>query len=77
MLAPFLERLAGEFTGRIKFAKLNVDEAPGLAARYGITGVPTLVLFLDGNVVGRIVGLSSPRHLRAMLEHAARSVVTA
>jgi thioredoxin len=77
MLAPFLEQLAGEFTGRIKFAKLNVDDAPELAGRYNITGVPTLILLRDGKTVEQIVGLPSPRSLKAMLEKAAGPAVPA
>ena len=72
MLAPILEQLAGEFTGRVKFAKLNVDEAPELAGPYDITGVPTLMLFRGGKVIDRIVGLPSPRALKASLENAVR-----
>ena len=71
MLAPLLEQLAGEFTGKVKFAKLNVDEAPESAGRYGITGVPTLMLFRGGNPVDQVVGLASPRGLRTWLEQAA------
>jgi thioredoxin 1 len=77
MLAPFLEQLAGEFTGKIKFAKLNVDDAPELAGRYGITGVPTLMLFRDGKVLEQIVGLPSPRYLKAILENIANPAVAA
>lgn len=71
MVAPLLEQLAGELTGRVKFAKLNVDEAPNLAARYGITGVPTLMLFEGGEAIDEMVGLSSPRALKHWLESAA------
>ena len=60
MLAPLLEQLAGEFDGRVKFAKLNVDDAPELAGHYDITGVPTLMLFRGGNVIDQMVGLASP-----------------
>jgi thioredoxin 1 len=71
MLAPVLEQLAGEMGDRVKFAKLDVDEAPGLAARFGITGVPTLMLFRGGKVVDQMVGAASPRALKAWLEKAA------
>jgi thioredoxin len=77
MLAPFLEQLAAEFTGRIKFAKLNVDDAPELAGRYNITGVPTLMLFRDGKMFDRVVGLGSPRSLKTWLEKAAEGVLFA
>lgn len=67
MLAPVLEQLAGEFAGRIKFVKVDVDEAPELAGRYQITGVPTLVFFQNGRVVDMVVGLASLGALRARL----------
>jgi thioredoxin 1 len=67
MLAPVLDQLAGEFAGRIKFVKVDVDEAPELANRYQITGVPTLLLFQNGRVVDTVVGLASLGALRARL----------
>ena len=77
MLAPFLEQLAGEFAGKIKFAKLNVDEAPEAAGRYHITGVPTLMLFRDGQAVDHMVGFAAPRALKTWLEKAAGEAVAA
>lgn len=68
MLAPLLERLAEHFDGRIRFFKLNVDVAPELAARFDVTGVPTLISFKDGAPCDRVVGLASPRDLAAKLE---------
>lgn len=67
MLAPVLAQLAGEFAGRVKFAKVDVDEAPELAARYQISGVPTLLLFQNGRVVDEIVGLVPLGTLRTRL----------
>ncbi len=74
MLAPVLEQLAGEFQGRIKFAKLNVDDAPELAGKYRITGVPTLILFLNGEAKDSQVGMPSPNALKSWLARAADSV---
>ncbi|GIX50627.1 MAG: thioredoxin [Limisphaera sp.] len=78
MLAPLLERMAAEWSERVDFVKVNVDEAPELALRYGITGVPTLLLFSKGLPVDRVVGLIQPQALeqrlaQVCLEHAARS----
>jgi thioredoxin len=70
MLAPLLEQLAGEYQGRIKFTKLNVDNAPEEAGNWGITGVPTLGLFSGGQLVDALVGLVPPRSLKAWLETA-------
>jgi thioredoxin len=73
MLGPILERLAAEFEGRIRFAKLNVDEAPELANAFEVTGVPTLMLFRGGQATEAQVGLASPKALKAWLEAAAVS----
>jgi thioredoxin 1 len=77
MLAPVLEQLAGEFGGRLRFAKANVDEAPDLAASFEVSGVPTLMLFRGGEAVDQVVGLSGLRQLKAWLEKAANTTVTA
>ena len=71
MLAPLLVQLAAEFQGRIKFTKVNVDDAPELAGKYQITGVPTLALFRCGEAVDALVGFASPKALKAWLEGAA------
>jgi thioredoxin 1 len=70
MLAPVLEELATEFAGRLKIVKVNVDDAPELAMRYGITGVPTLMLLRDGQVTDTLVGMPPARALRQWIEQA-------
>jgi thioredoxin 1 len=70
VLGPMLEQLAAGFAGRVQFAKLNVDEAPETAGRYDITGVPTLLLFRQGEPVDRVVGVAPPPALRRWLEAA-------
>jgi thioredoxin 1 len=77
VLAPLLEQIAGGFTGRLKFARVNVDENPGLAARYNITGVPTLILFRGGQPADQVVGFPGPRELKAWLDRSANPAVTA
>ena len=67
MLGPVLEQLAGEFEGKAKFVKINVDEATAVAARYGITGVPTLLFFHQGEVRDSVVGLASLAALRSRI----------
>lgn len=68
MIAPLLEQLAEKFTGRLQFFKMNVDEAPGLAGQFDITGVPTLLLFRKGEVREAIVGFASPREMVTKFE---------
>lgn len=71
MLTPVLQNLAGQYAGRVKFAKVNVDDAPELADRYRITGVPSLILFKGGLVLDTIVGLPSLRALQGRLDELA------
>jgi thioredoxin 1 len=70
MIAPLLEELATEYEGRVHIGKVNVDENQQLAAQYRITGIPTLLLFKDGQVREAIVGLKSKRELKAALDAA-------
>jgi thioredoxin 1 len=64
-LAPRLERLAQRFDGQLQLRKLNVDEAPEIAAAFGVRGVPTLVLFKNGQPQARLVGLQDDEQLSA------------
>lgn len=57
MLGPIVDQISNEYRGRIKVLKLNVDENPATAAKYGIMGIPTMLLFKDGQVVEQLVGL--------------------
>ena len=56
MVAPVVEQLARELTGRVKVVKVNADEAPRVTAALGVRGIPTLVLVQDGHVAGQLVG---------------------
>jgi thioredoxin 1 len=71
MLAPILDELAGEYDGRVRIGKLNVDDHQELAGQYGIRSIPTLLLFRQGQVAEQIVGLRSKRDLKASLDRAA------
>ncbi len=68
LMAPVLDQLAGELEGRVSFAKLNVDENPDLSGRYGVEGIPTLIVFAEGEEVGRIVGFAPKAHILHSLE---------
>jgi thioredoxin 1 len=56
MVAPVLEQIASENEGKVRLAKLNVDDAPAVAQRFGIMSIPTLMVFKDGQAKKRIVG---------------------
>ena len=71
MLSPRVEKIAGEFAGKIKFVKVNVDESPALSQRFGIQALPTLLLIKKGEVADTLVGLQSEASLRALLREAA------
>lgn len=56
MVAPVLDEVSGELDGKVKIVKLNVDENPNTASKYGIMSIPTLLLFKDGQIASRQVG---------------------
>jgi thioredoxin 1 len=68
MLAPALDRLAGEFAGRVRIVKVNVDEAPEIAARYRVSSIPALVFIANGRTAGQTAGLIPEAPLRQALE---------
>jgi thioredoxin 1 len=70
MIAPILDELAGEYEGKVKIGKINIDEQQNLSAQYGIRAIPTLLLFKGGQVSEQIVGLKSKRDLKSMLDGA-------
>lgn len=67
-LAPVLEELSGELEGKMKIVKVDVDEATSIARRYTIQGVPTLMLFEQGELLATMVGAKPKRDLLAALE---------
>lgn len=67
MIAPMLEEVSAEYAGKVTIAKLNVDENPETAAKFGIRGIPTLMLFKDGQVAATKVGALSKSQLTAFL----------
>jgi thioredoxin 2 len=70
MVSPALEQLAKSFAGKVKLVKVNVDEAPQVAGRFGVQGIPTLLLLRGGEVVSRQVGAAPEHALRAWLDQA-------
>jgi thioredoxin 1 len=70
MIAPMVEQLANENAGSAKVVKLNVDEAPGAAGSYGVSSIPTLIVFKDGVAVDRFVGAKPKAQLQEALDAA-------
>lgn len=68
MIAPILDEIANDYSGRVKVAKLNIDENPTTPPKYGIRGIPTLMLFKNGNVEATKVGAVSKSQLTAFLD---------
>jgi len=68
MIAPILEEIAAEYAGKVTIAKLNIDENPGTAPKYGIRGIPTLMIFKAGNVEATKVGAVSKSQLTAFID---------
>jgi thioredoxin 1 len=69
-IAPVIEQLAGENQGSIKIGKLNVDDAPNSAQSYGVSSIPTLMLFKNGEVVDRFVGVQPKTRLQQAIDAA-------
>lgn len=68
MIAPIVEEIAGEYEGKVKVGKLDVDSNQQVAMKYGIRGIPTLLIFKGGQVVDQIVGAVPKPQLSARLE---------
>ncbi len=68
MIAPVLEEVAQSYQGKVKIVKVNVDESPSIASKYGIRGIPTLLLFKEGNIEGTKFGAVSRQDLVAFLD---------
>ena len=68
MIAPVIDEISEEFSGRVKVCKINVDEASAVAAKYGVMSIPTLAIFKDGEVTDKMVGAASRDAIRQKLE---------
>ncbi len=70
MIAPMVEELAGEYSGSVKIGKVNIDDAQSLANSYGVSSIPTLMIFKGGEVVDRFVGVQPKNRLQKALDAA-------
>ncbi len=68
IVAPIFEELAKEYAGKMKFAKVNVDENPDLAATFGIHSIPTFLVFHKGKVVEKLVGAMPKEHFKKFID---------
>ncbi len=68
IIGPLIEELAPNYEGKATIAKVNVDDNPGIAQRYGITSIPTLMMFKDGKLVDRAVGAMPKGELQKFIE---------
>ncbi len=70
MIAPLVEELASEYKGAVKIGKINIDDSPSAATQFGVSSIPTLMIFKGGEVVDRFVGVQPKSRLQAALEAA-------
>ncbi|PLX92993.1 MAG: thiol reductase thioredoxin [Desulfuromonas sp.] len=69
-ISPMVDKLAEEYEGKVTVAKLNVDENPATPGKYGVRGIPTLILFKGGQVVDQLVGAVPKNQLEALIKKA-------
>ncbi len=67
-LSPIIDKIADEFAGKYKVAKLDIDEAPGVTQKYGVRSVPTVIVFRGGEKKGQTIGVTSKENLVRLLE---------
>ncbi len=70
MIAPLIEELASEYAGSVKIGKLNIDDSPNAAGQFGVSSIPTLMVFKGGEVVERFVGVQPKNRLQKALDAA-------
>lgn len=72
MIGPVLDELATKYAGKVRVAKVNVDDDPALGARFGVRGIPTLLAVIDGQVAGTMVGFGGKAQLEKLFAELAR-----
>ncbi|MFQ5479936.1 MAG: thioredoxin TrxA [Thermodesulfobacteriota bacterium] len=70
-IAPVVEEVAGEYDGKLLVAKMNVDENPATPGKFGVRGIPTLILFNEGKVVDQVVGAVPKKQITDLVDKAA------
>ena len=74
MVGPVVEELSGDFDGKIKFVKVNVDEANELASKYNVFSIPTLMILNNGKIIAQQVGAASKETYKNMIDKALESI---
>ncbi len=69
-IAPLIDAIAEEYEGKVKVGKVNVDDNPGTPGKYGVRGIPTVILFKEGKVVDQVVGAVPKAQLEALINKA-------
>ncbi|MBI5561207.1 MAG: thioredoxin TrxA [Deltaproteobacteria bacterium] len=69
-IAPIVEEIATDYSGKVKVAKMNVDENPATPGKYGVRGIPTLILFKNGQVVDQVVGAVPKNQIKDLVNKA-------
>ncbi|OGP94314.1 MAG: thioredoxin [Deltaproteobacteria bacterium RBG_19FT_COMBO_56_10] len=67
-IAPIVDEMAQEYTGKLRVVKVNVDDNPATPGKYGVRGIPTLILFKDGKVVDQLVGAVPRNQIKELIE---------
>lgn len=67
-IAPIVDEMAAEYTGKVRVAKMNVDDNPATPGKYGVRGIPTLILFKNGKVVDQLVGAVPKNQIKDLIE---------
>lgn len=68
MIAPIMEEFASEYDGKVKIAKVDVDNNPNVAVKFGIRSIPTVLFFKDGKIVEQVIGAYPKSHFQERLE---------
>jgi thioredoxin 1 len=68
VIAPILEEVAKEMEGKVRIAKVNVDDSPDIASQFGVRGIPTLILFKEGQIKGQMVGVNSKSSIVQLIQ---------
>ena len=68
VIAPILEEVAKELQGKVRIAKVNVDDSPDIASQFGVRGIPTLILFKEGQIKGQMVGVNTKSNIVQLIQ---------